>query len=136
MADYKRSMTIGANPDELFEYLSKVENLPKYFSGLTEAHSTTGNEVHVVAEPQPGEAGPPEKVEAEAWFSIDADRKALSWGSEGPHDYHGELQVTAAGDGSQVEVTLHTQHQDDGIDDGIDETLGNIRDLVTEGKAG
>lgn len=139
MADYKRSTTIGADPDELFEYLSKVENLPKYFSGLSEAHPTTGDEVHVVAEPQPGEQGPPERVESDAWFSVDAERRALSWGAEGPHDYRGELRVTGAGEtgeSAQIEVTLHTQHDHDGIEAGIDDTLDHIRALVTEGKAG
>lgn len=133
MPDYSRSTVVDASPDELFEYLSKVENLPKYFTGVTEAHSVTGDQVHVTAEPQPGEEGPPEKVEAVATFEIDADRRSLTWGSEGPHDYHGELQVTAEGDGSRVEVHLHTQHEADDIDDGIDDTLRKIQEEVAVG---
>ena len=137
MPDYNRSTVIDdVSPDELFDFLSKVENLPKYFSGVTEAHSATGDEVHVVAEPQPGEQGPPEKVEADATFEVDADARTLKWGSEGPHDYHGELQVTPEGDGSKVEVTLHTQHDDDGINDGIDDTLRNIHEQVVAGRTG
>ncbi|MFI7587167.1 SRPBCC family protein [Spongisporangium articulatum] len=136
MPEYRRTTTIDADPAELFQFLSKVENLPKYFTGVTEAHPATGDEVHVVAQPQPGEEGPPEKVEADATFSVDAERKALSWGSEGPHDYHGELQVTPHGDGAQVEVTLHTQHDDDRINDGMDDTLQHVRELVAEGRAG
>ena len=136
MPDYSRSTVIDASPDELFEYLSKVENLPKYFASVTEAHSVTGDKVHITAEPQPGEEGPPEKVEAEATFEVDAEQRAIRWGSEGPHDYHGELQVIPAGDRAKVEVTLHTQHDDDGIDDGIDDTLRKIQEQVAAGRAG
>ena len=134
MPDYRRSTVIDADPDELFQYLSKVENLPKYFTGVTEAHPVTGDQLHVTAEPQPGEEGPPEKVEADATFEIDADRRALKWGSEGPHDYHGELQVSPEGTGSRVEVTLHTQHEAEDIEDGIDDTLDHIRELVDGGR--
>lgn len=83
-----------------------------------------------------GEQGPPEKVEAEATFAIDADRRALTWGSEGPNDYHGELQVTPDGARARVEVTLHTQHDDEGINDGIDDTLRHIEEQVAAGRAG
>jgi hypothetical protein len=38
--------------------------------------------------------------------------------------------VTPAGDGAEVAVTLHTEHDDPAINDGIDETLRNIRQLV------
>jgi hypothetical protein len=55
----------------------------------------------------------------------------LTWGSEGPHDYHGQLEVSPAGDAaSTVTVRLHTTHQADGIEDGIDETLANIQRLA------
>ena len=136
MPDYRRSTVIEASPEELFEFLSKVETRPPYCRGGTEPHAATAAEGHSAAEPKPGEEGPPERVEADATFAIDADGKALRWGSEGPHDYHGELQVSPEGDGSRVEVTLHTQHEDDGINDGIDDTLKKIQELVAEGTAG
>jgi carbon monoxide dehydrogenase subunit G len=135
MPDYSRSTTIDANPDELFEFLSKVENLPQYFTGLKEAHSATGDAVEVTANPDAtgGAPGAPVEVTAEAWFHIDADQRALSWGAEGEHDYHGELQVTPAGDGAQVAVHLHTEHDDrDAIETGIERTLANIEQIVAE----
>lgn len=133
MPDYSRSTTIDADPDELFQYLSKVENLPDYFSGVKEAHSATGDEVHVTApaEVTGGEGDAEGQVEGNAWFSIDADRRALSWGAQGPHDYKGELSVSEDGGGARVRLSLHTEHDAaDAINQGIDETLANIERLV------
>jgi ribosome-associated toxin RatA of RatAB toxin-antitoxin module len=141
MPDYKRSLTIDAAPDELFEYLSKVENLPDYFSRMTDAHSITGDEVQVTAKvPEADSSDGSGEVEAYTSFEIDADNRALKWGladwaTRTEHTYHGELKVTPAEDGATVEVTLHTEHDDDAINDGIDDTLQNIAEQV-ESKPG
>ena len=136
MPEFSRSTTIEASPDELFEFLSKIENLPQYFTGLTEAHHTSGDEVHVTADPAVtgGEPDTTGAVQAEAWFRIDAEQRALAWGSEGPHDYHGELQVTPDGDNATVSLHLHTEHDDaESIERGIEATLSNIEQLVAHG---
>jgi uncharacterized membrane protein len=130
MPQYQRSITVDATPDRLFEFLSDVENLPKYFARLTEAHPATGDEVHVKAKVPAGDGE--QTVESDATFAIDADRRAISWGSDNEHDYHGELQVTPVGEGASVAVTLHTEHDSEQINDGIDETLLNIKQLVNQ----
>jgi hypothetical protein len=131
MGDYERSTTVGVPVDDLFEYLSRIENLPQYIDRMTEAHSLTGDEVSVEARVEPqdvgGDVAGEHTVRREAWFRIDADHRKLVWGSAGPHDYHGELVVSPAGDGSQVTVRLHTEHDDaPGIEEGIAETLATI----------
>lgn len=76
-------------------------------------------------------------VQAEAWFRVDAEQRALAWGSEGPHDYHGELQVTPDGGNARVSLRLHTEHDAaDPIERGIEATLSNIEHLVAERGAG
>jgi carbon monoxide dehydrogenase subunit G len=136
MPEFSRSTTISADPDELFEFLSKVENLPRYFRGMTEAHHTRGDEVHVTANARVtgGEPDAGGEVHGEAWFRIDADQRALAWGAEGEHDYHGELQVSPDGeDRARVSVHLHTQHEDrDSIETGIEQTLHNIEQIAAE----
>ena len=137
MPDFSRSTTIATDPDELFQFLSKVENLPQYFTGLTEAHHTSGDEVHVTADPAVtgGDPDAQGEVHAEAWFRIDAEHRALAWGSEGPHDYRGELQVTPDGGNSRVSLHLHTEHDDaESIESGIEATLSNIEHLVARGE--
>src|SRR4051795_8796780 len=142
MEDYERSTTVDAPADELFEYLSKVENLPTYMDRMTSARNLPGDEVEVEAKVEPGDVGSDvgsdqaggsaeRTVGGDAWFRIDADSKSLSWGSEGPHDYKGELQVSPSGDAaSTVTVKLHTTHQAEGIEDGIEETLAKIQRLL------
>ncbi|MCE0539180.1 SRPBCC family protein [Kineosporia rhizophila] len=137
MPEYQRSLTIAAAPDELFDYLSRVENLPKYFSGLSEAHGATGGEIHVTAvePPEATQSGKPEKVESNASFEVDAEQRAIRWGTPAlnDHDYGGRLQVTPEGDGARLAVTLHTEHDaPDVINAGIDETLRNVERLVTQ----
>jgi carbon monoxide dehydrogenase subunit G len=131
---YENSISIDAKPDELFDFLSKVENLPRYFSGVTDAHSATGDEVHVTAQlPPEATSGPEsEKVEAYATFEIDADQKSLRWGTDNEHHYHGELQVTPEDGGSLLTVHLHTEHENEHIGEGIDKTLHNVADLVAQ----
>jgi uncharacterized membrane protein len=142
MGDYEGTTTVDIPQDELFEYLSRIENLPKYMSRMTEAHSVTGDEVSVEAKLEPEDVGATESsssttertVQGEAWFRIDADARRLEWGAEGPHDYHGELAVSATEDGataSRVVVRLHTTHDDvPGIEHGLNETLENIERLT------
>ena len=131
MGDYERSTTVNVPVDDLFEYLSKVENLPTYMDRMTEAHSLAGDEVSVEARVEAGDVGSENgerTVRGEAWFRIDADNRKLEWGSEGPHDYRGELEVSGEGSTSTVTVRLHTEHDDaEGIESGIEDTLANIQ---------
>lgn len=136
MATYERTTTVAAEPDALFAYLSDIENLPHYFAAMRSAESAGPAEgvdvpagstgVHTVAEVDGV------RREGEAWFRRDADTRSLSWGSEGPNDYRGELTVGDAGGGSTVTVYLHTEHSgDDGsIDSGLEATLASIKDKV------
>ena len=136
MADYERTTTVDAPAEDLFEYLSKVENLPNYMDRMTSAHNLPGDEVEVEAKVEPGDVGGgsdpggEQTVAGEAWFTIDADNMTLAWGSEGPHDYHGELEVTPDGAASRVTVRLHTMHDAEGIEDGIEQTLANIQRIA------
>ena len=127
MGDYEHTATVSADADTLFRYLSDVHNLPEYFTAMREAEPTGeqthgGEEVHVVAEVEGKERA------GEAWFVVEDDRKTLSWGSEGPNGYHGELEVSPAGEGSEVAVRLHTERADGpGIRAGLEQTLASIK---------
>jgi uncharacterized membrane protein len=134
MADYERTTTIDAPAEDLFEYLSKVENLPDYMERMTSAKNLPGDEVEVEARIEPQDAGGSDggerTVGGDAWFTIDADNMKLAWGAEGPHDYKGELEVTPDGAASRVTVRLHTTHDAEGIEDGIEQTLANIQRIA------
>lgn len=131
--DSTGSTTVSAPADTLFAYLSDVDNLPGYFARMKEARATAGSEeVHVVAQMPDGQ-----EVEGEAWFRVDDASHHVSWGSEGENDYSGYLDVTPDGEGSSVEVHIHSPHgggQD--LQDGIDETLAAIKEKVEAQGAG
>ena len=125
MADYSGTTSVSLAPAALFEYLSDVGNLPRYFARMTSARPGDGEEVLTTARMPDGT-----EVEGKAFFRVDQDAQRLEWGSEGPSEYSGALQVSASGDGSEVSVTLNTSRTHEGdpeVQQGIDETLASIR---------
>jgi uncharacterized membrane protein len=134
MGTYERTTTVTAPADELFAYLSDVGNLPEYIAAMRQAEPAGRAEgdvppgsdaVHTVAEVDGV------RREGEAWFKSDADARSISWGSEGPSDYHGELTVGDAGDESTVTVRLHTEHVEGGhVEQGLEATLATIKEKV------
>jgi uncharacterized membrane protein len=128
MADFLASTDVAAPADELFDYLSQVENLPNYFERMT---SVTDNEDGTIS--VSADLGN-RVVEAEAWFEVDPDAKTMSWGSEGPNDYTGQLSVTGTGSNSVVEVTLRTERAGgEEIQEGLEQTVAVIK-LIMESR--
>jgi uncharacterized membrane protein len=127
MPNYQRTANVRASSDALFDYLSDVQNLPKYFSRMTSAKSAGTEEVHVTANVHG------KQVEGKAEFHVDKAGKKIRWSSEGPNDYHGELEVTGQGNTSEVAVKLHTNRGErEEIERGLQETLNNIVRLVEQ----
>ena len=130
MGDHSGSADVGVPAGQLFDYLSEVSNLPRYFTAMTSAEPAGQDEVHVVADVDGVTR------EGQAWFRVDRERRHLAWGSEGPDNYHGYLDVTGDGATASVAVFLHTERVDSGdIDRGIAGTLAEIKRLVEAGPA-
>lgn len=125
MADFTGTTTVSVPTTALFGYLSDVANLPKYFSRMTSAQPGQGEEVRTTAKMPDGT-----EVQGDAWFRVDEQAQRIEWGSEGPSEYSGYLDVRPSGDGSEVEVHLHTTRVEPGdseVQAGVEETLANIR---------
>lgn len=130
MGDHQHSQRVDAPADRLFEYLADVSHLPDYFSAMTRATPAAGDAVDVVA------VVDGETTEGQAWFRVDEDARHLAWGSQGPHDYYGELDVTGDDTTSVVTVSLHTERAGgDQVDEGILATLASVKSLVEAGPA-
>jgi carbon monoxide dehydrogenase subunit G len=133
---YTRETPVGVDDKAAYAYLSDVQNLPTYFPMITRAERTSGDEVETTAviEP-PGEEK--HTVKGTAWFKQDDAARKVTWGSEGPNDYHGEIDVDADGDAaSVVRFTLHTESGHPGIEESIDETLATIKATLEGGGQG
>jgi hypothetical protein len=125
---------VDAAEGALFDYLSQVGNLPHYFARMTSAEPGNGHEVHTTAQLPDGQ-----QVEGDAWFRVDERARRIEWGSEGPNDYHGSLEISEIGGGAEVAMRMHTTRVPDGsseLQQGLDTTLATIKRLVEQQKAG
>lgn len=125
MGDFTGTTPVSVPIDVLFAYVSDVGNLPRYFSRMTSAQPGDGEEVRTTARMPDGT-----EVQGDAWFRVDRAARRIEWGSEGPSEYAGHLQLIPDGQGSVVEVQLHTTRARDGdrqVQDGIRETLAALK---------
>lgn len=124
MSTYRRTRTLRAGEDRVFEYLADVSNLPRYFDRMTSAEPAGGDTVTVTAQ----EHG--ETEHGDAWFRVDRTARRIQWGSEGDTDYSGTIDLRADQDRTIVDIELHTKHTNDEIDQSLDATLDHIQDQI------
>ncbi len=138
MTEHRGSIDIQAEPDALFAYLSDVSNLPRYFDRMTSARPAEGDRIEVTARLDGVDGAPQGEVEGEAWFRVDQEQHRIEWGSPGPNDYHGWLTVSGgSGSATRLEVGVDTTRAANGeVDDGISQTLDNIKRLVEQANVG
>ena len=127
MADYTGTSTIDVPATTLFAYLADPVNLPEYFPRLTSAQRTTDDQVAVTARIET-EDGQTRDVAGEAWLKVTRADQTLTWGSPGPNNYTGTLDLDPIDEGScRLRVTITTDHTDDHIQTGVDETVSGIK---------
>jgi hypothetical protein len=122
MGTYRHTATVDLPADELFTFLRHPKNLPRYFSGMTEAQRTGDDGVHVEAEVRG------RHVSGDAWLRVDEFRRRLEWGADSEDDYHGELEITEDDPvTSRVSIVLHTDHAEgDEVQKGLEETVAAL----------
>lgn len=134
MPTYERSTTVTADADRLFAWLADVANLPTYMPSIQEAERD-GDTIRTKARVETD--GEVREYEGEATFETDESTRTMSWGAEGPNDYHGELEVEEDGDGAKVSVRITTErsaeNDEDTIDTHLERTVAQIKRLVEEG---
>jgi len=147
--DFEQTETVDAPPDEVFEWLADVGNLPKYLPPITDASVEGPSE-----EGKPGarlrlrgeipNRGP---FENEGYFDVDRSARRMRWGAEVNRDYSGWLRVSEAGEGrSQVRIHLsfgprsveseiadQAEGDRDPLAEAVSATLGSIRRQIEEG---
>ena len=103
MGSYRYTGSADFSAERVFDYLADIRNLPRYLPSMTAAEPQGGDRVHVEAKVDGrSESG-------EAWMRVDRERWRIEWGSEGPNDYHGELEISDGGpDRCTIELDLHT----------------------------
>ncbi len=133
MQKYEQSETVAAPANEVFAWVSDVENLPKYLPPINEAgiegsaaEGSPGERVKMLVEiPDRGE------FESEGYFDVDAEARTMRWGAETGRDYSGRLTVAEAGDG-QSEVTVHLPFGPRSVEGEIQEDSSEDRNPLEE----
>jgi uncharacterized protein YndB with AHSA1/START domain len=127
MADFERTATVSAGPEEAFQFLADPANLPRYVATMRLATPDSGDRLHVAAEVQG------RHEEGDTCFRADASRNCIEWGAGEGAGYGGWLQVSPSSGGSSVTIHLHVQHDHDEaeINRVLDETVANIERLLT-----
>jgi uncharacterized protein YndB with AHSA1/START domain len=135
MKEYEQTQTISGPPDEVFAWLSDVNNLPKYLPPVVDAsiegpsaEGTPGQRVRTTLEyPEGGET-----FDSEGYLAVDEGRKRMEWGAETERDYAGWLEVADAADG-QSQVTVHLFFGERSVEPEIREQTPEGRDPLAEG---
>ena len=149
MQEYEQRVAVAAPANEVFAWVSDVENLPKYLppikaSGIegSAAEGSPGERFKMLVEiPDRGE------FESEGYFDMDAEARTMRWGAEAGRDYSGRLTVAEASDGrSEVNVYLSfgprsvegeiqedSAEDRDPLEESLGATLESIRRQIEEG---
>lgn len=129
MPVFKSSVSIEQPADAVFDFVRDVRNLPRYFDECTAADSTDGDRVRVTTR----EDG--RTTAGEAWFRIhEGHRRRIEWGSDGPDDYHGWLEVDPEGAVCSVTVEIHTSADGErSLDESLDRILYTLKGILEPG---
>jgi len=128
MTEYTSSVEINVSAKRLWTYLSDVENLPEYLPQMTAAHKTGEGTVDVTAQIDPSDV-PAQEVRYEAWFTIASEGKTLTWGSEGPNHYKGQLDIDPRGEETcELTVKINSERaQPQDVQEGVEHTADGIK---------
>lgn len=99
---YRRSQTVDVSADDVFAFVSRIDNLPKYLPPITSAEAPGGEQVRLHGEiPNHG------TFEGEGYYRVNQAERRMEWGANVGRDYAGQLWVTEQGaERSEVTVEL------------------------------
>jgi len=149
--EYEQSQAIDAPPEQVFAWVSDVNNLPDYLPPVVDsslegpaAEGVPGQRIRTTLEYPGGEGG---TFEAEGYLAVDERERRMEWGAEAGRDYSGWLTVANRSEGGS-EVVVHLSFGErsaepeirerspegrDPLAEGISATLESIRRQVEEG---
>src|SRR3954471_16771380 len=101
MAEYERSRLIQVSEDDVFAFVSDVNNLPVFVPTVQSVEPQKGEEVLIRGEIRG------HTFEDEGWFHVEPARHRVEWGDQ-ERTYSGSLTVAAENGGSRVYIHLST----------------------------
>ncbi len=145
MGEYEHTTTVKSKPQQVFDFVSDVNNLPRYLPTVKSAMRQGSDRVRV----QGDAAG--HQYDSDGSYNVYKDRKRMEWGSDGENQYRGWLEVKDNEDGTGATVTVHLSFEprsdlalqyerqsgdrDRTIHEGLKNALQSIKNLC-EGQGG
>ncbi len=126
MAEYTHRIDVSAPADDVFKFVSDIENLPKYLPTVHGAHSQGAERVEV-----DGEANG-HGYHSDGWFKVDQAARSMTWGSDGENDYSGKMSVSGDAAKASVACSLRFTPKDD-IKESMDKNQGGPSAAMTDG---
>jgi uncharacterized protein YndB with AHSA1/START domain len=134
--EYEQSQTIDAPPEEVFAWLSDVDNLPEYLPPVVASSAEGPSAVDIPGErirttleyPGQGER----TFTAEGYLAVDEGERRIEWGAEAGRDYSGWLTVANRGEGGS-EVVVHLSFGERSVEPEMQERAPEDRDPLAEG---
>ncbi len=96
MPGFSAQIAINATPAEVFAFVSKTANMPRYLPTLEKATWTAEDRVRLKG------AANGRRYEVEGHLLFDEDALQISWGSLEPQRYHGACQIFETDEGSEL----------------------------------
>jgi hypothetical protein len=143
MAEYERSRLVQASPEDVFAFVSDVNNLATFVPTVSAVERRDGERVRIRG------AIHDRSFEDDGWFHVEEGRRRVEWGTD-EHDYAGWLSVAGDNGGSQVVAHLslapyvtpsgapisgELPQERDVVDESLEAALDSLRNLL-EGRGG
>lgn len=138
MSQFQQTLAINAEPERVLDFISDIENLPKYLPTTKSAQQEGEERVRVQGEAHH------HKYDSDGYLRCDRQARRLEWGADDGH-YSGYMQVDPDGDSAST-VTVHISFRtgrpggdqgpsDEEIDEALEKSLQSIRNHL-EGVGG
>jgi hypothetical protein len=128
MGDYQASTTVAMPADDVFDFVSSPENIPRYLDTVDVVQPLEDGHVEIAGE----------SFRAKGWLEVDSHHLMMRWGSDESFAYAGHMTVTPMDDRScKVEIHLlfagdHEPARGTRILEGLDESLACIKSICEQ----
>lgn len=126
LGEYEESLTVRASPDQVFDFVADVRNMPRYLPATKDAQAQGEDRVRVQGEAQG------HRYDSDGYLRRNSESNRLEWGADEGY-YSGWLQARPDGDGSEVTVHISLRGRPPGAPEGNAPAPGQVQEGLRKG---